>query len=59
MDRLAAYYYFRDPQALEQALLVAEDHPIKLRNVREWSRREGQLELFSHFDAKLKGRLKG
>ncbi len=32
MDRLAAFYHWRDQQSLNQALLVARGHPIKNKN---------------------------
>lgn len=33
-DRLAAYYHWNDPQALEQALMVAKAQKINLREVK-------------------------
>ncbi len=48
-DRLAAFFYWNDRQALEQALLVAEDHSIHLPDLQRWAKAEGysqKLELF-------------
>jgi hypothetical protein len=41
-DRLAAFYYWSDRQALEQALLVSLVQPVSIREVGRWSRAEGQ-----------------
>ena len=40
-DRLAAWYHWKDPQSLEQALLVAASQQVELAEVRRWSAREG------------------
>lgn len=48
-DRLAAYYYWNDPQALEQALLIARSQEIKLREIKRWSEKEGQKEKYNAF----------
>lgn len=53
MDRLAAFYHWRDRQALEQALLVASQQTIDLAEIERWSTREGQAELFQVFAAGL------
>jgi hypothetical protein len=52
-DRLAAFYFWNDLQALEQALLVARDNEIDLDVVRKWSKKEGELEKFGIFLKKL------
>jgi len=54
MDRLAAYYHWRDRQSLDQALLVAQSHPIKIKNVEAWSKSEGEENKFNEFLDKLK-----
>ena len=38
-DRLAAFFYWNDPQALEQAFMVAENHPID-----PWARANSALQ---------------
>ncbi len=48
-DRLAAYYYWDDLQSLDQALLVAESHAIEFKEIKRWSKVEGQLEKFNFF----------
>ena len=42
MDRLAAFYHWRDRQALDQAVAVAAAHEIDLDEVRRWSTAEGE-----------------
>lgn len=49
MDRLAAFYHWNDRQSLEQALLVAQNHPIKINEVKRWSENEGELSKFQEF----------
>ncbi|OFZ18865.1 MAG: hypothetical protein A2Z20_02565 [Bdellovibrionales bacterium RBG_16_40_8] len=55
MDRLAAFYHWRDRQSLDQALLVANFHPIKIKQIEEWSALEGEKTKFDEFKNKLKG----
>ena len=55
-DRLAAFYFWNDLQALEQALMVARDQEIDLADVRGWSKREGELPKFKTFQKKLQSR---
>jgi hypothetical protein len=54
MDRLSAYYHFKDNQALEQALLVAKAQPISLARIKDWSKREGNEERLQTFLKRLK-----
>ena len=49
MDRLAAFYFWKDRQALDQAIAVARAHPIDLDAVRRWSQVEGQDAAFDEF----------
>jgi hypothetical protein len=49
MDRLAAFYFWKDRQALDQAIAVARIHPIDLDAVRRWSQAEGQDASFDEF----------
>lgn len=53
-DRLAAYYYWNDPQALEQALMIAQVQKINLREVKRWSEIEGHKEKYDFFLRTLK-----
>jgi len=52
-DRLAAFYYWDDRQALEQAILVASAHPVNLREVKRWSKAEGMVEKYPRFLSRL------
>lgn len=54
MDRLAAFFFWNDKQALDQALWVAEKHPIKLEKIRAWAKSEDALENFAEFMSLLK-----
>ena len=59
-DRLAAFYFWNDRQALEQAIMVRKDNEINLNDVRDWSEVEGELEKFNYFLNKIaKGRKSG
>jgi hypothetical protein len=53
-DRLAAWYHWKDPQSLEQALLVAAAQKVELTEVRRWSAREGFKEEYRTFEKRLK-----
>ena len=57
-DRLAAFFHWNDRQALEQAVLVARAQRISLKDLRDWSVSERNLEKFNTFEKKLmtKGR---
>jgi hypothetical protein len=48
-DRLAAFFFWNDLQALEQALMVARGNPIDLVVIEKWSKKEGELEKFKIF----------
>ncbi|SRR5581483_1329515 len=52
-DRLASYFHWNDEQALEQALLVAKNHKIDLKDLKRWSREEGFLSSLKHFLERL------
>lgn len=49
MDRLAAYFFWKDRQALDQAIWIAQEHPIQVQQVRSWAKKEGQEEPFKEF----------
>lgn len=53
-DRLAAYYHWKDKQALEQALLVCRDQVVDLREVERWSENEGMGDKFRGFKRMLR-----
>jgi hypothetical protein len=56
MDRLAGYYHWKDPQGLEQALSVARRQPVDLKQIGEWSQREGAEAGFKEFLRRLEER---
>lgn len=43
-DRLAAYYHWNDPQALEQAIMVARGQKINVSEIKRWSAKEAHKE---------------
>lgn len=45
-DRLAHYYHWGDKQCLKQALMVSAKHKINLKEIEDWSKSEGKLEVF-------------
>lgn len=53
-DRLAAYYHWNDPQALEQALMLAKAQKISLQEVKRWSEKEGHKDKYGFFLRLLK-----
>lgn len=52
-DRLAAFYHWKDRQALQQAVWVARQHAFDRDDVRTWSAREGMADKFAEFLAAL------
>jgi hypothetical protein len=55
-DRLAAYYHWNDPQALEQARMVAKACKINLWEVKRWSEKEGHAEKYREFLNRLRSK---
>jgi len=49
-DRLAAFFYWKDTMAFEQALLVASAQPIDLAELRRWAMAEGEAEKLVAFE---------
>ena len=49
MDRLAAFYHWKDHQALDQAIAVARAQDVNLDEVRRWSATEGHAQKYSQF----------
>lgn len=57
MDRLAAFYHWQDPQALDQAVEVAVRHEVKMASIRRWSRGEGEAgRRFAQFRERVRAR---
>ncbi len=54
MDRLAAFYHWKDRQSLQQALMVARNHPVKLKSIETWSAKEGMSDRYKIFLEGLK-----
>jgi len=57
MDRLAAYFHWNDKQSLDQALLIASKHPIKMIAIKGWAKKEGAEDKYQIFEDQLQ--LKG
>jgi hypothetical protein len=55
-DRLAAFYHWNDPQALEQALMVAKAREINIREVKRWSEKEGHADKYREFLNRLRSK---
>jgi hypothetical protein len=53
-DRLAASFHWNDPQAMEQAIMVARAQKIDLKDVQRWSEKEGFKEKYTFFLRRLK-----
>lgn len=56
MDRLAAFYHWKDRQSLQQAIMVAQNHPIKLKAIEVWSAKEGMSDRYKVFLDVLKNK---
>lgn len=52
-DRLAAFFYWNDTMAFEQALLVAKTQTIDIADLRRWSKAEGETDKLAVFEAAL------
>ncbi len=40
MDRLISFFVFNDRQCLDQAVWIAQSHPVNMDKIRDWARRE-------------------
>ena len=54
MDRLAAFFHWKDRQSLDQAVMVAKRHRIRIGEVEAWSRGEGHPQGFAAFQEALR-----
>lgn len=52
-DRLCAFYFWNDKQGLEQAVLVAKDQQVDMREIERWSKTENKKREFETFKKKL------
>ena len=53
-DRLAAFFHWNDAQGLKQALMVAENHSIDIKDLKHWAKVEGFEKKLEEFLAKAK-----
>ncbi len=52
-DRLCAFYFWNDQQGLAQAVLVANDQIVDLKEIMRWSKTEGKEREYDIFKGKL------
>jgi len=52
-DRLAGFYHWDDLQCLEQAVLVAQENDIDIRDIERWSAAEGKKKAFDQIKDRL------
>ncbi|MGH9367153.1 MAG: hypothetical protein ACRD3M_05715 [Thermoanaerobaculia bacterium] len=52
-DRLAAYLHWGDSQSLETAVLIGIRNDVDLKSIRAWAEKEGRLDRFEEFRARL------
>jgi len=52
-DRLASFIHFKDREGLEQAILVAKNHPVKFKEIENWCKKEGASWAFDEFKIKI------
>jgi hypothetical protein len=57
-DRLAAFYFWNDRQAFEQARLIQAYNEVDFEEIHQWSELEGELDKFNYFMEKTKRGLK-
>lgn len=53
-DRLAAFYHWNDRQSLDQAVMICKTKRIDLREIRQWSKKEGALLQYQYFIKSLR-----
>lgn len=53
-DRLASYIHFKAPECLDQAVLVAQMHPVKLEEIKTWCFGEKGESQWEDFISRLK-----
>ena len=57
-DRLASFIYFKSRDSLDQAILVAENQPFNLKDIKKWINNEGPqaMEGYNEFLIEIKKR---
>ena len=53
-DFFASFFHWNDTQALEQALMVAKNHSIDLKDLKRWTKLEGFEKKLEEFLRKIK-----
>ncbi len=46
-DRLSQYFYWKDQQSLDQAVSVAKDNVVDIKNIEMWAKKEGMQDEFN------------
>ena len=54
MDRLSSFYFFKDRQCLDQAVMVYKNQDVNLSKVKDWSQSEGKMENYQIFLDRIK-----
>lgn len=52
-DRLAGYIHFKAPECLDQAVMVAKKHPVKLKEIQKWCKGEQGEKEWEEFKGRL------
>ncbi len=52
-DRLAAYFHWDDMQSLTQAIWVAQQNTVDLKDIKRWSKKEKSLDKYLEFEKGL------
>lgn len=52
-DRLASFIYFKDREGLDQAVLVASQHPVDFCEIKRWCDNENESWAFEEFKKNL------
>ena len=53
-NRLASYIYFKAPEGLDQAVLVAKNQDVNLSSIKKWCKSENAEWAFQEFLEKIK-----
>lgn len=53
-DRLASFIHFQSMDCLDQAIMIAKKHPVNLKKIESWCKKEGGEKHFKEFIRKLK-----
>ena len=49
MDRLAGFFHWNDLQNLDQAVMIAKKHSVKIDEIERWSAKENESKKFKIF----------